>query len=289
MSWVPFRVSLRTARYDAKCRSLRLFRGVANRFTDPVTAKFLFVLCPAYCGSALMHEILCSSPFVSPNNIFGTREGESLPEVRQLIDYRARWTESYEYPWAEIKRVWMKYWDRGKPLLLDKSPPNLIRTKMITEHFSPVCFVAMVRDPYVHCEGYMRRDKLTSKQAAERTLQCLQHQRQNLEELKDIILIRYEDLVANPDEIKERLLHFLPVLHHVDVKKRFRAHNNSNEAYPITDMNIGKIENMTSSDVAIITDVLAPHERLLHYFGYTLHPAGGPCDQFARENVNRTS
>ena len=168
----------------------------------------------------------------------------------------------------------MNYWDQGKPLLLEKSPPNLIRARMITEYFSPACFIAMVRDPYVHCEGYMRRDKLTSKQAGDRTLQCLQHQRRNLEELKDIILIRYEDLVANPDEIKERLLQFLPDLRHIDVTKSFGAHNYRNEALPIIDMNTGKIENMSSSDMAIITDVLAPHEGLLSYFGYQLQPTG---------------
>ena len=265
---------MKTALYDAKCQSLKISRHLANRFTTPVTAKFIFILCPAYCGSTLMHEILCSSPFISPNNIFGTREGQSLPEVRRLIDYRERWTESYDYPWAEIKRIWMKYWDHSKPLLLDKSPPNLIRTKMIAEYFSPVSFIAMVRDPYVHCEGYMRRDKMNSRQAAERTLKYLQHQRQNLKELKDIIVIRYEDLVAHPDETKYRLLHFLPALRHVDLHKSFSAHNYRNEALPIIDMNRGKFENMVSSDVAVITDVLGPHEELLHYFGYTLHDAG---------------
>lgn len=249
-------------------------RGLANIFNSPVTGKFLFILCPAYCGSILMHEILCSSPFVSPNNVFGTREGQSLPEVRRLIDYRVRWREGYEYPWAEIRRVWMQCWDRSKPLLLEKSPPNLMRTGMITEFFGPACFIAMVRDPYVHSEGYMRRDKLTSKQAGDRTLQCLPPQRRNLEELRDIILIRYEDLVANPDENKKRLLQFLPELRHIDVTKRFSAHNYRNEARPIIDMNTGKIENMRSSDLATITDILAPHEGLLNYFGYTLQSNG---------------
>jgi len=209
---------------------------------------------------------------VSPNKDFGTREGQSLPEVRRLVDHARRWSESYEYPWEQIRRVWMAYWEHSKPLLLEKSPPNLIRGRRIAEYFSPVRFIALMRDPYIQCEALMRRDKLTSRQAAERTLQCLRHQRRNLLGLRDIIVIRYEDLVRDPAGTATRLLRFLPELQHVDVNQTFSAHNQANKALPIVDMNMGKIERMSSRDRRVVTDVFMPHESLLEGFGYELRP-----------------
>ena len=51
-------------------------------------------------------------------------------------------------------------------MLLEKSPPNIIRTADIVNHFDPVKFVIMVRNPYAHAEGLMRRNNWTATRAA---------------------------------------------------------------------------------------------------------------------------
>ena len=218
-----------------------------------------------------MHEWLSTSQQVSPNNIFGTREGQSLPEFRKQIDYRRRWDESYNYPWPKLKAIWMQYWAHYKPLLLDKSPPNLIRTTAILQHFRPAQFIIMVRNPYVHCEALIRRDGMTAQKAGERAIQCLKHQKQNLDVLeKDSLLIRYEDLVGDPSRLQQQLIKFIPELYDIQLKSAFKAHNAFDKAMPITDMNMGKIERLDREDLAVIQKVFEPEALVLQRFGYPL-------------------
>ena len=38
-----------------------------------------------------------------------------------------RWDNNVRLPWEKIKTVWHKYWDLSKPILLDKSTPNIMK------------------------------------------------------------------------------------------------------------------------------------------------------------------
>lgn len=263
--------SIKIAYYDAKCYSLKSRRLIENIVKSKKENTFLFILCPPYCGSTLMHEMLRSSPAVSANNIFGTCEGQSLPAFRQLIDYQMRWSEEYTYPWESIKKIWMNHWDQSKPLLLDKSPPNLIRTSSLMKYFQPSRFIAMTRNPYVHCEALMRRDKMPPLQAAKRSLQCLKHQQQNMKQISDITLVRYEDLVQSPEQIKSQILKFLPTLLDINIDKQFKAHNYKHQKSRITDFNQGKIERLSSSNLKKINTIFKPYANVLHFFEYSLY------------------
>jgi hypothetical protein len=259
--------------YDARCASLRLRRQFKNRLAKPVEHVYVFVLCAPYCASTLMHQLLCTSRCVSPNNIYGTRGGFALPEVRHLVDFSQPRNESYPLPWADIKEVWLRYWDQSKPLLLDKSPPLLFQGAEAIEHFRPARLIAMVRNPYVHCEALMRRDGLPAREAAERSVHSLLYQKRNLRGLADILLIRYEDLVDDPADTRERLLAFLPALQSLDIDRKFTSHYRRS-SFTITDMNVGKIERIAAPDLRAISAVLAPHAELLEFFGYDLHTLG---------------
>ncbi len=265
------RFRLKLAYFDAKCSMLRWQRKWQNRFSRAVTPTFLFILCPAYCGSTLLHEILSSSPSVSPNNLFGTREGQSLPQVRRLIDYRKRWELSYVYPWEAIKKEWMAYWAHSKPLLLDKSPPNLLRASALQRHFQPAVFIAMLRNPYVHCEAMMRRDGMIASDAAKRAVLCLDHQKKNLESIDRIILVKYEELVRQPESVRQRILTFLPLLQTLKMERRFKAHSAYNKPMPIVDMNAGKLECLLPEQLKDINQVFKPNSDLLQCFGYQLN------------------
>ncbi len=260
---------LKVGVFDAKCRALRGVRRVQKVFTRPVEPTYVFVLSPPYCGSTLMHQLLCTSPAVSPNNIFGTREGQALPEVRALIDYRKRWEPDYTYPWPKIKEIWTAHWAHHKPLLLDKSPPNLIRTQAIVQHFSPARFICVTRDPRAHVESLMRRNKIGPEEATRFSLMCLHHQKQNLETLPHIRLIRYEDLVADPEQAKHALLDFLPPLGTLDVRRSFNANSHASKLpIAITDLNEGKWGRIPGGQQTAIEAVFSDNVDVLRYFGY---------------------
>ncbi|MEM1322328.1 MAG: sulfotransferase [Bacteroidota bacterium] len=251
---------------------MKYTRWLKRPFAKAVAPQYVFVLCPPYCGSTLMHEMLCSSPAVSANNLFGTREGQSLPEYRRLIDYRRRWEEGYAYPWPIIKKIWQQYWDHSKPLLLDKSPPNLIRTAALSQHFSPFYFIIMVRNPYVHCEGLMRRDKMSPQAAAALSLLCLRHQRHNLQQHpQNSLLIRYEDLTEHPQKAQRQLLEFLPQLKTIKVDQTFKAHNQQGKPSKIKNMNAGKLERLQPGQLERINAILGREKNLLAYFNYDFY------------------
>ena len=122
---------------------------------------YLFVLCPPYSGSTLLWKLLSTSEHVSSL----PAEGQSLTELKALMRDKP-WDAAQELPWPEIKAVWESYWDMGKAILLEKSPPNLIRTDDILAHFHPVKFIIMVRNPYAHSEGLIRRNGWGVRRAA---------------------------------------------------------------------------------------------------------------------------
>ena len=143
----------------------RYFLSLARRFylvTKNIFFKqkehiHLFILCPPYCGSTLMNEILSQSSNVSSNNVFGTREGQKLPQVRKLL-FDQGWKKGKHTDWPRIKRIWRQNWDLNKSLLLEKSPTNISRVPEILEHFRHAKFIIMVRDPIPFVDGLRRRN-----------------------------------------------------------------------------------------------------------------------------------
>ena len=258
----------RTALFDLRCHLLRFRRSARNAFTEERAHRYLFVLCPPYAGSSLMHELLCTSPNVSSTNLYGVREGLGLPEVRRLIDFRRRWETSYDYPWDSIQKIWLSYWDLSKPILMDKSPPNLVRSIAIEEHFPDSSFIVMTRDPTAHCECLIRRNGMTPKDAALFCVRLLREQRKNLERCQRVLRIRYEDLVGQPGDTVRKLLNFVPTLTHLDHDRLFSAHNSTGGPLPITNLNPEKIQNLSARELRAINEVLENEHDVVSFFGY---------------------
>lgn len=103
--------------------------------------SYVFILCPPYCGSTLLWKLVLTSTVVSAL----PSEGQFLPEVKEIMR-QDPWNVNVKLPWVKIKEVWDGYWDHNKLLLLEKSPPNLIRAKEIEQHFNPVYFLLKVNE-----------------------------------------------------------------------------------------------------------------------------------------------
>ena len=242
-----------------------------NLFSKAEEHKFLFILCPPYCGSTALNEVLSTAGSVSVNNPYSTREGQQLPEIRSIMfDGIDRWDESLEFPWPKIRETWLKYWDLRKPVLLEKSPPNIIRAETLEEHFSPSHFIAMVRNPYAHVEGTMRRHQRDAGKTAEFAIRCLRVQKSNLDKLSNTILITYEELTETPEKVAERLGSFLSELKNIDTSVMLKAHNLHNQNMKLTNLNAEKIKNISEQDLAAINVVFEKNRDILDYFGYEL-------------------
>jgi hypothetical protein len=228
---------------------------------------YLFVLCPPYCGSTVLWKLIATSDHVSAL----PSEGQFLPEVEGVMR-QAPWDADFEMPWEQIRAVWDRYWNHDKQVLLEKSPPNLLRTDQIREHFQPVQFVMMVRNPYAHCEGLMRRDGSAPEDAAEFAIRCLQLQRENRAKLPDSLWFTYEQLASDPRGIARKLCEFLPQLGELSPRDTFQVHSNySREQSRIVDLNRKKIRAMSPAQIGRINAVFSKYEDTLNDWGYELY------------------
>ena len=179
------------------------------------------------------------------------------------------WDVEIKLPWEKIKDVWDRYWDQDKPLLVEKSPPNIIRTNAIAEHFSPVYFLLMVRNPYALCEGLIRRNNLKARDAAEFTVRCLKQQAENVEKLDNILCFTYEELVANPESISRKIQSFIPQIGELKYTQRFKVHSiDGRIERGIVDLNTKKIQNLSVNQLKQINSVLRENSNLMNYWGY---------------------
>jgi len=93
-------------------------------------------------------------------------EGQHLQDVypparryggtgRFALDPRAHLTEDSPLATEENARrlfaQWRPYWDLSKPVLVEKSPPNLVMTRFLQALYPDASFVVVVRHPVVVC------------------------------------------------------------------------------------------------------------------------------------------
>jgi hypothetical protein len=232
--------------------------------------SYLFVLCPPYSGSTLLWKLLSTSQNVSslPD------EGQFLPELEGIMRDKP-WDGSRPLPWPEIKAVWESYWDMSKPVLLEKSPPNLIRTRDIEANFQPVKFVVMVRNPYAQSEGLMRRNNWNVNYAASFAMMCLRTQLQNARNLDNALVLTYESFVQDPARACQQLVAFMPELGDMDHAASFEVHSvDGTLNRPITDLNAKKIASLTTETIAAMNTLFMPHQETMAAWGYDLLATG---------------
>jgi len=254
--------------YFSLIRFIRFFQSI---FLKKRNNKFLFILSPPYCGSTLLNQLLSTSKNVSCNNNLGTREGQLLPGVRHFMFQKNRWNEHVKYPWDKVKKVWLKYWNTSKLVLLDKSIPNIIRVSDIKKEFNNLFFICMVRNPYTQVEGLMRRNDESAKNAAIFSLKCLQYQRQNIKNEESLLFISYEQLTENPEKTKRKIIAFLPELSDIKMDLKYKAHNfKTKSKMGIVNLNQEKVDKLTGEQIETINRIFEKEKELLDYFDYQI-------------------
>jgi len=252
-------------------RILKVSRFVTNNLFGRKDHKFLFILTPPYCGSTLLNQILSTSNNLSCNNHLGVREGQLLPEVKDIMFYNKGWHTSVSYPWEEIKEVWMKYWDQRKFILMDKTNTNIMRVGDIKEVFEDAIFLAMVRNPYAQVEGIIRRNGATTEYAAQFALKCLRYQKNNKDNEKNILFISYEDLCDKTEESIDKIQDFIPNIGSLRTDLEFSAHNFKTKGkMKINNLNNEKINKLSPKQIQIINSYFKKEEELLRHFGYSI-------------------
>jgi hypothetical protein len=170
-------------------------------------------------GTSLVHRWLRAHPLISGFSETGVPEDEGqhlqqvLPTARSLgglgsfgFAEGAHWTEETEGSIEEIGRslsqAWEPYWEPSLVCRVEKSPPNLLRFRLLQECFPEALCVAVIRHPLAvagSTRGKRRRNRWMSRlRLVEHWLHCHELYGSDRPQIRNLIEVRYEELMSNP-------------------------------------------------------------------------------------------
>ena len=131
---------------------------------------------------------------------FGFNKDAELNEKSKLINEKNR---------NKLYDEWSKYWDTNKEFLLEKSPPNIIRTRFLQAMFPNSYFINITRHPIATSLATKKWSKTSLDSLINHWITC--HKKLNHDKIKisRIINIKYEDLIKNTDNVLQLISNFL--------------------------------------------------------------------------------
>jgi hypothetical protein len=184
-------------------------------------------------GTSLVAHCLGAHPQISA--LVGTGvsedEGQHLQDVFETaadlggpgafaLDPRAHLDETSPLTRPEVRdrliRCWAPYWDITRPVLLEKSPPNLVRTRLLAALFPRATFVVVVRHPGVVALSTRRWRPDLALDALVRHWLCAHATLESdIARLATTTVVHYEELVAWPAAVLDGVASRLGVGHGV--------------------------------------------------------------------------
>ena len=94
---------------------------------------------------------------------------------------------------------WGRHWDLERPVLLEKSPPNLVRTRFLQALFPDASFVVVTRHPVAVAYATRKWSHTSVGSLVEHWLVAHERFRADARRLDRLVVIRFEDLLRDPD------------------------------------------------------------------------------------------
>lgn len=199
------------------------------------SARLVFVAGLHRSGTTPLARLLAGHPEVSGFHDTGVKEdeGQHLQDVYPPARAYGGAGRFARHPLSHVTELsplatvgnarrlleqWAPYWDLDRPLLLEKSPPNLVMTRFLQALYPDARFVVVVRHPVVVALstrkwagpatglGPLLEHWLT---AHETFLADSRH-------LRHVHVVRYEELVSRPVEALGRIADFLELSTPID-------------------------------------------------------------------------
>jgi hypothetical protein len=94
---------------------------------------------------------------------------------------------------------WSPYWDIGRRVLIEKSPPNLLRFRFLQKVFPGASCVAVLRHPIAVAYATQKWSKTSIPSLLEHWLTAHERFAADQPLLENVLEVRYEGLVADPE------------------------------------------------------------------------------------------
>jgi hypothetical protein len=187
--------------------------------------RFVFLAGLHRSGTTLLARLLAAHPQVSGFSDTGAPadEGQHLQTVYPAAKIwggpgrfgfapEAHFTEEQatEEQARKLFEEWSPHWDLSRPVLLEKSPPNLLKTRFLQALFPGSTFVVVLRHPIAVslATAKWRRTRRYGR-LVEHWLRCHEIFEADRARLERVHVIRYEDLVREPEPVLRGVFEFL--------------------------------------------------------------------------------
>ena len=154
----------------------------------PETSGFINTGVPADEGQHLQSVYPPAREFGGPGRFAFAKES-GLNETSPLVD-QAR---------NQLLDDWKPYWDTTRKVLIEKSPPNLLRFRFLQAVFPDAHLVAVLRHPIAVAYATQKWSKTSIPSLLEHWLVAHERFKNDIPLLKNLHEVRYEDLIAKSE------------------------------------------------------------------------------------------
>jgi hypothetical protein len=178
---------------------------------------------------------------------------------------------------------WGRYWDLKKPVLLEKSPPNLVRTRFLQELFPNSYFLMVIRHPIAVSYATQKWSSTPLDELIEHWLLCHERFELDKEHIRRLLVLKYEDFVEKPQAVLDTIYSFLGLPHY---SNRIEVRLDVNEKYL---RNWHAYQDDTASGGGVqATRLRLQYERRVAAFGYSLDCQGSGSAELVCRRTQRS-
>lgn len=236
---------------------------------------YIFIMGGNSSGTNVLSNIISSSLNCSENYPDG--EGQFMPGFKGLTGYdfnlpglftkieKELQDESF-YDWQHNDKIWRSI--TNKKYIVEKSPANLCRVKMIEKNFKNSYFVFINRDPIAMAEGVHSQFGYSLEDSLNHAIRCNELTRILSKETKNSILISYEDLCDKTEDILQKIKNLIPDINDIKVFDKIKIKDV--EEHGLVNRNKVNISNLSKNDLENMINILKSSE-ISKYYPATLH------------------
>lgn len=258
-----------------------LLKGLAFFGRDLHPEKWVFIVGCYDSGTTVLASLLRDHPRIGGMPNEGSLLTDMLP-VPEYLGWPRMWSQCLDQlsiPPAEeasrarrVKKHWSLWFDRGAPVLAEKSIANMTRLAFLERHFSPAYFIHIIRNGYAVSAGIRKNanmhrwkakfDKYPIEMCARQWVASDEMFERHSPKLSRHMTVYYEDFADKPYDTMSKITDFLGEerlsKNIVDKKRSIHQYNSS-----VINMNYNSFKDLSDLDIDIIENI-ADKRLILH-------------------------
>ena len=255
-----------------KADNIRWPRLPYNTLDEP---HFVFILTPPYTGSTAMAKYLATSPNIGLLRENG--EGQKLvPGIHR------NWNANTNLDGESIRSAWLNKYqeisgERQLNIIVEKSPPNMVRIDLLRSLFRRTTCLVNNRDPVAFCSSTFYRNTVNAEQLSEPerlqqlkkfALYWVDHSKTLKEHISasGFVTCSYEQFCESPQSLKNTFEKATGEI--IQPEKNPILNIKDYQPAVIKNKNQQQVSRLSEVEIESVVQTLRPYSTLTSFFGY---------------------